>query len=1037
MFSPFRVIIIFVILSMVGLALVPKLSVDLQPNTSQNSFQITFSLPNATPEIVESSVTSILENTFSRLSDVEKISSVSRYNAGTITILLSKNAKKAFKKMEISALIRQIYPKLPQNTSFPVIFERGAEDKTKMPLLVYSIIAPYSSLAIRNTAENIFKRSISVNQAIEKVEITGANEEEIVIEYDLQKLQTYQISKNQLKEIVEKHSQERFLGVFESAVGERFFVKTENKFKDLADFENIIIKTPTNTSLRLHNLARVYVSEQEPQSYFRINGLNSVRMAISSRKNANNLALSNEIKIKIETLHKQLPSGYGAVLEYDSTKQIQQELDKIYTRTGFSVLILMVFILLTSLNFSYLFILMTGVVVNLCLTAILTYIFNIQLHLYSLAGLTISFGMIVDNAVVMLDHLKKKGDKKVFLALLGATLTTLAALALVFLLPEEDRLNLSDFSLIIVINLAVSLLVALFFTPALYEITNSKFTKITTQQSSKKVLGLVRLRFFYYHFISKIARFRKTFNLALVLLFGTPFFLLPNKIDGFGVYNAVFENEFFQENIRPYLNIAFGGTLRLFVNNVYENSGYRSPERDKLYVSAEMPYGTTLTQMNEIITKVEKYLKTVNGVDKFVSEVYSGTDASINISFLEGYEALPYELKTRLIAQSIDWGGVGWSIYGVGDGFSNKQYDQMTNFRLEMRGYNYLELEQQARIFAKKLEAHERIQTVNINEKLNYNEKKTQEYVFSVDNLALQTLGIAPTALSQALDARGKAENTDFYVFKDNLQMPVKLRETNSNHFSAFEANNEIISLQTRGTSTKSLMMRNVGTLQLTTTSAAIYKENRQYIRLLAFDYFGGEKFGQEYLDKKTIEMKQEMPAGYLIKQAQYRFDREKAKRQYGLLVVLAVAIFVICSILLENFWQPFLILLQIPLSLVGVFLAFALGNFYFDQGGYAAFVLLGGLVVNSAIFVVNDYNQFKQTKGIYQTNKNIIKAVLQKAMPIFLSIFSTILGLVPFMMEGDKEVFWFSLAIGTTGGLLMSIFGVFVALPVWMWKKK
>ena len=1045
MLSSFRILLIFMILSIVGLALLPKVAVDLQPAKPSYTLQISCFLPNSSPEVVEEQVTSVLENVFSGLSDVEKISSKSGYNSAIITILLSKNAKKEFKKMELAALIRQIYPKLPKNASFPVINETSDNKNQKMPILSYSVIAPFSSLAIRNIAENSIKSTISLNPSIEKVEITGANEQEIVVEYDLQKLNAYQITKNTLQNIIQKNSSEQFLGVYEDNQNQRFFVKTKNELANITEIGNIPIKN----NLKLYDFAKIYISEQQPQSFFRINGLNLVRMSIYARPNANNLQLAKEIKNEIENIEKSLPKGYQAILEYDTTKEISEELNKIYLRTGVSMLILMVFIFLTNFNWRYLLVLMLGIVVNLCLTMILVYVFKIQLHLYSLAGLTISFGMIVDNAVVMLDHLRKKGDKSVFKALLGATITTLAALALVFLLPEEDRQNLSDFSLIIVVNLGISLLVALFFTPAMYEVF---FKAERLERHFSKKIGDISnektdfdFQKVYFNSINFIGNHSKKFNFMLILLFGTPIFLLPSKIENNDFYNATLGHEFYQDYIRKYTDKALGGSLRLFVNEVYEKSGYRSPMRTQLYVSAEMPHGTTLDQMNDIITKSENYLKTVKGIDKFVTNIYSGTDASLTISFLPDYPSLPYELKSQIVSQSIDWGGVEWGVYGVGESFSNAQHEQIANFRVEMRGYNYLELERQSNILAKKLSAHKRIQKVNTNELLTFGEKKAKQFALLLDNQTLQIQNVRNYDIFEGLQMRTKANNGAFYVFYENKQMPVLLQETNASKFSAFQLSNEIVSLSPQ----KSIKMKQFSTLNLETTVATLHKENRQYIRMIGFDYYGGYKFGQDFLNKKLAEMKQEMPAGYSTKQQEWSFGKEKAKRQYGLLLILGVAIFVICSILFESFKQPFLILLQIPLALSGAFFTFGLGEFYFDQGGYAAFVLLGGLSVNAAIFVVNDFNQLLvENKNNHNDNDNqenitkeihnnlIIKAIWQKANPIFLSVFSTILGLIPFLTEGNNEVFWFAMAVGTIGGLLASLLGVFVVLPVWLWKK-
>ncbi|MGB3616736.1 MAG: efflux RND transporter permease subunit, partial [Catalinimonas sp.] len=132
---------------------------------------------------------------------------------------------------------------------------------------------------------------------------------------------------------------------------------------------------------------------------------------------------------------------------------------------------------------------------------------------------------------------------------------------------------------------------------------------------------------------------------------------------------------------------------------------------------------------------------------------------------------------------------------------------------------------------------------------------------------------------------------------------------------------------------------------------------------------------------------------------------------------------------LFESFRWPWLVLVTIPASFVGLFLCFGWFDFYFDQGGYAAFVLLGGLVVNAAIFVLYDYQRRLGTSRQAPT-RLLVKALIGKALPISLTVLSTVLGLTPFLLEGQAEVFWFALAAGTCGGLIYSLPVIFVLLP-------
>ncbi|WP_373492653.1 efflux RND transporter permease subunit, partial [Aquiflexum sp.] len=535
----------------------------------------------------------------------------------------------------------------------------------------------------------------------------------------------------------------------------------------------------------------------------------------------------------------------------------------------------------------------------------------------------------------------------------------------------------------------------------------------------------------YRRSIGFVARFRKTFVTAIVLLFGLPVFFLPAKWEGQEWYNKSIGSTLYQEDIRPHVDKYLGGSLRMFVRGVFEKSSYREAEKTRLYVTARLPFGNTLDQMDFIMKEFEGFLKGVEGIDQFVTYVQSGQYANITITFKEAYEksALPYQLKGRLSVKSTDWSGARWTIYGVGQGFyTGAGGEGIPSFRVTMKGYNFDELERQSEVLAEKLLRHKRIQEVNTNERLGWNEQKTEEYVLRLDQGKMALARSNQYQVINALNDVSKPSNPSTYLTLDEKNYGVVVRELESHKYSKFDLEeNSLISGEN-----KIFKVSNFGTLNKETTTNALHKEDRQYIRLVAFEYMGSAKFGNEYLDEVLEEMKANMPIGYTASKQTWSWNWEKAKRQYSLILVLIVGIFFITSVLFENLKQPFYIIVIIPISFIGLFLVFSLFDFYFDQGGYAAFVMLGGLAVNAAIFIVNDLNNRKV--GLY--NRNVLKAVAGKAVPIMLTILSTCFGLIPFIMEGQNEIFWFSLAIGTIGGLIFSIVGVFLGLPVFLWRK-
>jgi multidrug efflux pump subunit AcrB len=1031
--TAFRVLIAFVVLGILGFAVVPLLSVDLNPREREPVLSIRYGIPRSSPEIIEKLATSPLEGAFSQLSELKKITSVSNYDQGSITLRFDKKSDMELKKFEVLALIRQVYPQLDERLSYPIVTQSAqARNDFKTPILTYSVNGPFASFEIKKIAEDVLKTALTRFAEVEEVQIRGANDLQVFVTFDAQKMQSFGISRNLLNTQITQAFGQKYPGTVYNNKDETLFVTLDSKLNNLEQLENLNIRQVGGMEVRLRDIAKVTMEEGEATNYYRINGNNSVTLTVINRDGVNKVLLAKSLKSAIESAKANLPQGFEVRLENDDTEFLEKELNKIYKRSGLSILILITFIFLINRNWRYLSILFLGIVVNLSLTAMVLYFLKVDIHMITIAGLTISFGLIVDNAIIMMDHLHKYGNRKVFVALLAASLTTVVALMMVLLLPEEDRKSLTEFSVVVSVMLGVSLLVALFFTPAFYEVlfkeSVQKGRKLTLPKLRNRVNWLRR----YEKGIAFTAKYKKTFLIAVLLLFGTPIFFLPAKWEGQEWYNKTVGNTFYQEEIRPYIDKALGGSLRMFVRGVYEKSAYREAEKTRLYVSARLPFGNTLDQMDFIMREFEAYLKGVEGVDQFVTNVISGQYGQITITFKEAYErgALPYQLKGKLSVKSTDWSGAQWNIYGVGQGFyTGGGSEGIPSFRVEMKGYNFDELERQSEVLAEKLLQHKRIQTVNTNERLSYNEQKTREYVLRLNQNQIALGGTNQFEVLNTLQDLSKPQGPSTYLELADQNYGLMLRERQSENFSKFDLEQKgLISGEDR-----ILKISDYGTLNLENTTNALHKEDRQYIRSVSFEYMGSAKFGNEYLDEVLDEMKVLMPIGYEAKKQTWSWNSDKAKREYGLLGLLVVGIFFICTILFENFKQPFYIIFLIPISFIGLFLIFSLFDFYFDQGGYAAFVMLGGLAVNAGIFILNDFNNRKT--GVF--NRNILKSVGGKAIPILLTVLSTCFGLVPFLIEGQNEIFWFSLAIGTIGGLVFSMVGVFWILPVLMWKKR
>ena len=787
--------------------------------------------------------------------------------------------------------------------------------------------------------------------------------------------------------------------------------------------------------------------EEAPQSYYRINGLNSIYLSITAEETANQLQLSKQVKEEMEAIQKVLPAGYEIHTSYDATEFIHEELNKIYLRTGLTVLILLFFVLIITLNPRYLFLIVVSLSINIAVAVIFYYLFGLEMQLYSLAGITVSLNLVIDNTIVMTDHILHRRNLKAFMSILAATLTTMGALVIIFFLDEKIRLNLQDFAAVVIINLAVSLFVALFFVPALIEKIGLKKRKRRRTQSRFFLLRAslprritVYFTRFYGWMIRKLCRWRVAVCILLILLFGLPVFMLPDKVEGEGRatewYNKTLGSSTYKEKIKPIVDKALGGSLRLFIQKVYNGSYFTRNEEVVLYVYANLPNGSTLEQMNELIKKMEIYLSQFKEIKQFQTSVYNARRGNINIYFTKEHQnsGFPYTLKANIISKALQLGGGSWGVYGLQDqGFSNDVREGAGSFQVKMYGYNYDELYEWAEKLKAKLLTHRRIKEVIINSYFSYWKDDYQEFYFNLNRERMAQENINANILFSTIRPIYGKNMEIGSVVAENGSEKIKLSSKQSQEY-------DIWAMQyfPYGTDDKQYKLSELATMEKGQMPQQVAKENQQYRLCLQYEYIGSGEQGNKILKRDLEEFNKELPMGYTAQSERESWGwGKKDNKQYLLLLVVIAIIFFTTSILFNSLKQPLAIIFIIPVSYIGVFLTFYWFKLNFDQGGFASFVLLCGITVNASIYILNEYNAIRRRHPRMLALRAYTKAWNAKILPIFLTVVSTILGFIPFMVGTDKEAFWFPLAAGTIGGLVMSIIGIFFFLPVFVLKKR
>ncbi|MCM1030131.1 MAG: efflux RND transporter permease subunit [Oscillibacter sp.] len=1057
-FSQFSIILTMVALMVVGISMIPMLNIRYTPSLKQQNLTLSFNWYGASARIIEQEVTSKIEGVLASVRGIKEMNSVTGKGSGRITLSIKKNENIDAIRFEIATLIKQLYPRLPEQVSYPN-FSTNTSGEEHQTLISYTLNAPISTSRIQKYAEEHIVPVISRLDGINSVQVYGATPYEWEIRFNPNKCSALGITAGDIAQAINTYHTENILGLTteQTLSGDTLQVRVllANTSKDLSTsdspakkndntvsgyeiWDNIPIANNHGRIIYLKDIATVQYKEQLPTHYYRINGLNNINLSVLAEKHINTLEVSARIKEEMKKLEAHFPENYSVIIAYDSSKEIQKELDKIYVRTIMSTLILLLFVYAVSRKLRYLFLIIVTLLANILLAFIFYNLFGLEIHLYSMAGITVSLGLIIDTSIIMIDHYSYYHNRKAFLAIFAALLTTIGALTIVFFLPENQRNNLIDFSSVIIINLTVSLLIALLFIPALLD-------KLPIRpRRGKKLLKsrrrLVRFTRSYGKFITFCRRPRYKWILItlIILAFGLPVHLLPAKLKdekdnerkGFfpELYNKTIGSKFYQNTLKPYLEPALGGTLRLFTEHVFNGNYYNDPQRTRLYIRASMPEGCTVHQLNEVMLKMENFLSQYQEIETYQTYVYNYDNSGITITFRSDAEnsSFPVILKDILIAKANDLGGADWSIYGIGQGFSNALGSGYKSNQIRLSGYNYDMLYSFARQLCDSLQLNKRVSAPEIMGSDSWRSKNSTEYFidFNFERFAQQEL--RPSDYYHFLTQQ-LYRNPLNPVLIDNQQVAVSLVSSENKNFDVWHLENDIITMND-----KSVKLAELGNIEKRRSGNDIYKTNQVYSLLVAYDFLGPYELARRVMERHIDKLNNQLPLGFKAEKNGWNWDWSTQKKQYALLFLVIAIIYLVCAILFESLWQPFVIIVMIPISFIGVFLTFYLFKFTFDQGGFASFVLLCGIVVNAGIYIINEYNLTCQTTR-KQGLKYYLKSYNHKIIPIFLTIVSTILGLIPFVYEGSKEVFWFSFAVGAMGGMVFSIVALLLYLPLFM----
>lgn len=993
---PIATVMLFLVVAFLGAYSFLNIPLELAPKEDFPQITIQTAWSDVPPEIIQTQITSPLEEIASTVKGVKKITSSSSIGLSSITCEFDPKTNMEFANLEIMERIARIRQELPYAANRPQIIPYVPEDFRTPNFLHYTISGDYSLQELREMLKEKLEYGLGAVKGVSSVEVLGGSDPEIRITLEREKTQSLNIHPYQVLLALNRWNQTFPAGKIKKGNQEYLF-KISSSLKSLKELGELIIVLQGGVAVRLRDVARIERTYGEIRYLNRINGQPTIRLIIHKERGTSTLGVAKRVKAKLDEIKKELPRNLIFRVVNDESEEIQKSLNELYLLVAIilAVIFALIFLILRSLKPSFL--ILSSIAFSVLITFNLIYFFKISINMLTLGALALGFGLFVDNSIVVFENILRlrengasrleaaiQGPKEVFLPILASTLTTVSVF---FSFPYfQGRLKIYYLPLGIVISsaLAVSLFVSFSLIPALSP---------RLLQASKK-RRQERIRGFYEKFLKLILRH----PLEVLIVVG----------------------------------LLFYGSYKWFRKEVTVGEFFRWYSRDRLIVSIGMPPGTDLEKTDEVVLKFEAKVLEAD-YEKEMNSRVSTENAYIEIAFPQEIEFSfrPYALKEQLIQLATQFAGVSVGIYGFDpqgyySGFgTGTMYDSYIKFF----GYNLKKLKEITSELEQRLKQNPRIkETRVISSRYGWWRVDSFEHVLKIDRSALRHYQIDPQYLYYHLQTLLRGEFSSPVKWRaggKEIAISIKFPEAESLDIKALQ--DTLI----RTSGGEYLRLGEISTLEERPIAGSIDRENQQFQQTLMWEFRGPSKAAENY--KKTVFSSLKLPPGFsaTLEETWLMTAEEKSQIKFAIIFSLVI-IFMILSSLYESVVQAFFIILAVPLGLIGVFVAFVIAGFSFDSSAYVGVILLAGIVVNNAILLVDHIN-LKRKQGLSLVDAVIIGS-RERVRPILLTTGTTVLGMFPLLLiqgEVAKRKIWASLALSTVGGLISSTIFILIVIPI------
>ncbi|CDT02993.1 Acriflavin resistance protein [Sphingobacterium sp. PM2-P1-29] len=1006
---PSIIIVIFLLLTIGGIGSYLNLGYELVPKFDVNVITVQTVYPGAAPSEVETSVSKVIEDAVSSLENVKKIETKSMESVSVVMITLNTGADVNFLLTDAQRKINAVINDLPEDAKTPSLSKFSLDDVAIMNLSVTSSLSEKELYDLLDQKiQPVFARILGVA----KVDLTGGEEREIQVSANPEKLEGYGLTISDVQKIIASSNLDFPTGSIKSRDNQTT-IRLSGKFTSLDQMRNLPITTPSGVSIRLSDVADVQDGIKDIEKIARIDQKNTILMQVFKQSDANAVAVSKLVRETLGVIEKDYKEQNIKIdVASDSTEYTINAASNVMHDLMIAVALVGFIMLFFLHSLRDAFIAVVAIPLSLIATFIGLYVMGYTLNLMSLLGLSLVVGILVDDAIVVIENIHRHmqmGKSKIRAAYDGAaeigfTVTAITLVIVVVFLPIALSSGLvSDilrqFCVTVIFATLISLLVSFTVVPWLY----SRFGKLSHISNAtffgrileKFEAGLQKLT----HWISGILewslknRWNKVVTLVVTI-------------------------------------IMFAASISLLVMGYIGTDFFPGNDKGEFYLQLELNKDASVEQTNFMTQKAESYLAGRPEIERVITTVGQASDgmmagtsgtkykSEMQIYLKDGHNKLePTKVYAAKLKREMENHLVGAKVKTVSIGIMGAEQAPLNLTVIASSQKDALEFADKAAALLRNVSGATEVKLTSEDGNPEINVQLNRDKMNAL-GLNVATVGASmQTAFSGNTDTKYRAGDTEYDI---NIRYDESGRTSMDNvkNLKFINAKGESITLEQFADieygSGPTLLERRDKSPSVSVQAQVV-----------------GKPAGTIATEWETEFKKLKLKPGVSFK---WGGNMENQQEGFGTLGIALLAsiilVYFVMVALYDSFATPFIVLFSIPLSFIGAFLLLALTNQTLNIFTILGIIMLIGLVAKNAIMLV-DFANHKKDAG-FTTYESLIAANHARLRPILMTTIAMVIGMVPIAMaQGDGADMNRGIAIVIIGGLLSSLFLTLIIVPV------